>query len=288
MKTSSIKQKVEGNILKIELPELMDKDFSTELAVEVKQWLLQPTVLYALDFKNVREMKQSCYHSLLVFSQNIKMADKKIVSYNFKEQIENQVKLDGISSALNYVIDFNKYLSQEFPKTAAAPQLDVKIINPFLMATKNTLEKQANVKCEPLKPVLASVDGKTYIEPIALAGVISLSTDTFKGTITLAFSEKVFLSIYESMIGEKHEKINNEIKDAAGEILNIIYGTAKTVLNQEHGYQLKPALPTVLSGEKINIRQQTKNKVIVLPFNTQFGQFQVEISFEANSEAAAA
>ena len=287
MSTNQIRQITEGNILKIELPEIMDKEFAHALSVEIQQWLLRPSQLYALDFKNVKELKQSCYHSLVVFSQNIKLADKKIVSFNYQKKIEHQVKSDGIGAALNFVDDFQKYLSQEFPPNKPG-QLDVNIINPFLMATKNTLEKQARTPIEALKPQLASVDQKVYAEPVAIAGVISLSTDTFKGSITLAFSEKVFLAIYESMFGEKHTKINHEIEDAAGELLNIIYGTAKTVLNQEHGFQLKPVLPTILSGEKITIRQQTTQKIIILPFKTQHGQFQVEISFESVAAKAAA
>ncbi|MGZ3691261.1 MAG: chemotaxis protein CheX [Pseudobdellovibrio sp.] len=276
---NKMNQITDGNILKIELPAVMDKDFSNELEMQVKQWLLSPTEIFALDFQNVKELKQSCYHSILVFAQYLKQAEKKIVSFNLEKNIEHQLKMDGISNAIYPIENFQQYLSEQKSKNKAT-QLDVKIINPFLIATKNTFEKQANVKCEPLKPILASVDTKTYDAPIALAGVISLTTDTFKGNITLVFSEKVFLLIYESMFGEKHEKINSEIVDAAGELLNIIYGTAKTVLNQEHGYQLKPAIPTILSGEKISVRQQTKQKVIVMPFKTQHGIFQIEISFE--------
>ncbi|AGH95422.1 chemotaxis protein CheX [Pseudobdellovibrio exovorus] len=281
-----IKHEVRDHYLLIELPKDMDKECATNLNIEIKNWLLQPAQLFVLDFREVSELNQLCYHPLLVLSQNIKMADKKLVSFNFKPSLLNQLKNDGMSSALNCIHDIREYFKQEkSAQTKPQKQIDVSMVNPFLAATKKTLELQANVQCEPLKPQFTYVDNKVYEQPIAIVGVISISTEKFKGSVTLAFPEKIFLKIYESMFGEKHEHINHEIEDAAGEILNIIYGSAKTVLNQEFGYQLKPELPTILSGERINIRQKTNEKVIILPFNTQHGQFQVEISFE-NEQAA--
>lgn len=169
----------------------------------------------------------------------------------------------------------------------SAPQkntlLDVNIINPFIEATQATLEKQAQTKCVPQKAYLVGVNEKSYPESIAIAGVISISTDKFTGTIALAFPERVFLGIYSSMFGEKVDKINTDIEDAAGEILNIIYGSAKTKLNATMGMKLAPALPAILSGEKIQIRQKTHQKLVVLPFETPHGGFQIEISFDSNT-----
>ncbi|MGZ3691546.1 MAG: chemotaxis protein CheX [Pseudobdellovibrio sp.] len=280
METIKFKTVSEGPLLKIELPEILDKESVQALLEQTKEWIQKATTIYALDFANVREFKPSCYQPLLAFAQAVKQNKKKIVSFSCGERVAHQIKLDGISTALNLVDDFKQYLKHELPSNSPG-QLDINLINPFLSATKNTLERQAKTTCEPLKPFLTSVDAKTYETPIAIAGVISLSTDTFKGSITLVFTEKVFLQIYEMMFDEKHTSINHEIEDAAGELLNIIYGSAKTVLNQEMGLQLKPVLPTILSGERIHIRQQTTQKIIILPFKTQHGPFQIEISFDA-------
>lgn len=265
-------------IMTIELPSCVDADYSENLLVSIKEWLTTPIELFTFDFKNTVEFKQSCYRPLLTISQYIRKSGKNIASYNLKQSVDRQIKFDGIADALNIVEDYNAFVAKLF-KTKTG-QVDVQIINPFLEATLVTLEKQANTKSEAQKPLLVSVDDKGTTDDIAIAGIISLHTQQFNGSITLAFPEIVFLKIYESMFGEKVDKITSEIEDAAGELLNIIYGSAKTQLNAKFGYKLAPALPTILSGEKIKIRQKTFKKIIILPFKTQFGFFRIEISFD--------
>lgn len=268
---------INEQVMSIELPEIMDNKFADVLQAAAKDWLESPVTIYALNFKKTLECKQSNYRSLVSLSQQIRKAGRTIVSFNIDSELTQQFKMAGISDALNATSDFNLFLKK---LNSQKPELDVQLINPFLEATLMTLEQQANTKCEAQKPYLIGLDEKPRSDDIAIAGVISLSTEQFSGSITLAFTEVVFLKIYESMCGEVVEKMTAEIEDAAGELLNIIYGSAKTKINEMHNYKLAPALPTILSGEKIKIRQTTYQKVIVLPFKTDFGLFRVEISID--------
>ena len=266
-----------GPIMTIELPESLDTDFADQLLLKAKDWLDASVNLYAFNFKKTTNCKQTTYRSLVTVTQQIKKSGRQLVSFNLDSELVVQFKMAGISDVLNVTDDLESYLKKNGQKKSG---LDVQMINPFLEATLMTLEQTANVKCEAQKPQLIHIDEKSRTDDISIAGVISLTTEQFNGSIALAFPETVFLKIYESMVGEKVEKINSEIEDAAGELLNIIYGSAKTKLNDTGNFKLVPALPTILSGEKINIRQTTYQKVIVLPFMTEFGLFRVEISFD--------
>ncbi len=267
-----------GPVMTIELPETLDSEFSDLLLVNAKDWLAVTTIeLYAFNFQKTTHCKQSTYRALITVSQHMRKSGKQIVSHNLSLELGQQFKLAGISDALNVSADLESYLPKVSQKK---PGLDVQMINPFLEATLITLEQMANTKCEAQKPQLIHIDEKSRSDDISIAGVISLTTEQFNGSITLAFPEVVFLKIYEAMFGEVVDKINEEIEDAAGELLNIIYGSAKTKLNEQCGFKLESALPTILSGEKIKIRQTTYQKVIMLPFKTQFGMFRVEISFD--------
>jgi chemotaxis protein CheX len=82
------------------------------------------------------------------------------------------------------------------------------------------------------------------------------------------------------MVGEKHQKITPELEDAAGELLNMIFGQAKTVLNDQKGYTLDRALPTILSGEKLSLRHQGHATAIILPFESAVGSFHIEVFVE--------
>lgn len=266
-----------GPIMTIELPESLDTDFADQLQLKAKEWLEASVELYTFNFKKTTTCKQTTYRSLLTVTQQIKKSGRQVVSFNLDPELATQFKMAGIADALNVTDDLESFLKKNSQKKST---LDVQMINPFLEATLMTLEQTANVKCEAQKPQLIHLDEKSRTDDISIAGIISLNTDQFTGSIALAFPESVFLKIYESMFDEKVEKINAEIEDAAGELLNIIYGSAKTKLNETCNFKLAPALPTILSGEKIQIRQTTFQKVIVLPFKTAFGLFRVEISFD--------
>ena len=71
-----------------------------------------------------------------------------------------------------------------------------------------------------------------------------------------------------------------ELQDAAAEILNIIYGTVKATVNKTTDYALQPAIPTVFVGEKIKIHQKIVGKIIILPFESSAGAFQMEIAMQ--------
>lgn len=268
---------VNGTALLIEFPENLDTSFAENIQKDATDWIESKSETFAFDFKKTIECKQSTYRALVMAIQQLRKAKKTVVSFNVVDELAQQFKVAGISSTLNIAANIDDYLKKPQSKKV---ELDVQLINPFLEATQFTLEQQASTKCEAQKPQLISLDEKLRSDDIAIAGVITLNSEQFTGTITLAFPEIVFLKIYESMCGEKVEKITPEIEDAAGELLNIIYGSAKTKLNELTQYKFTPALPTILSGEKIKIRQTTSQKIIILPFKTDFGFFRVEISFD--------
>ncbi|OFZ17744.1 MAG: hypothetical protein A2X94_15205 [Bdellovibrionales bacterium GWB1_55_8] len=152
--------------------------------------------------------------------------------------------------------------------------MDVAFVNPFINATKMTLETQANTPVTIGKPFLKDGDNLEF----DIAGVISLTSSAFQGSIALCFPAAVFLAIYSSMLGEKHEEITKEIEDAAGEILNIIFGQAKAELNDKEGYAIQKAIPTIVRGKTLQVHHLSRSVAVVLPFETAAGRFNLEIS----------
>lgn len=265
--------------LEIKLPPELEAKFADEMMAESKSWLIMSVESFVFDFKNVSKVNMQAYRAFIVFAKLVKQGEKKVMSINMLPRLANQLKSDGILGA------FNPLTTEDIARTATAAKprdtFDVNIINPFIEAVVNTLKVQAQSPCHPGKPHLLKVEDKTYAPSIGIVGIITLATTKLNGTISLVFSEPVFLKIYENMFGEKHDKINGEIQDCAAELLNIIYGTAKTKINEMPGYDLQPAIPTVLSGEKMNLHQKTNEKVIILPFESNAGGFQMEIALES-------
>ncbi|MBW1802860.1 MAG: chemotaxis protein CheX [Deltaproteobacteria bacterium] len=152
--------------------------------------------------------------------------------------------------------------------------MDVKLINPFIEATLHILETMAYTKVEAGKPYLK----EDNVARGDVTGVIGLTGST-NGTISVSFTEKSILSIVSNMFGEEIKELNDEIKDAVGEITNMISGQARQKLD-EMGKSLKAAIPSVIMGKDHSITHITKNPVIAIPFNTQDGEFTIEVCFE--------
>ena len=120
--------------------------------------------------------------------------------------------------------------------------MDVKMINPFIEGTLHVLETISSTKAEPGKPFLKE-DEKALGDVTAVIGL----TGEASGTISVSFTEDCILSIVSKMFGEEMTCINGEIRDAVGEISNMISGHARQKL-EVLGRTLKAAIPTVASS----------------------------------------
>lgn len=280
---SNLKVHTEGKTLRIEFAQLIDSKTAEQFSIQSKSWLLSGVEALVFDFQQVKEIKAQAYRAFVTFHQLISKTEIRHASVHVGTNIAQQMKADGLQAVFNPITE----KASDKVTTKKSP-FDVVLINAFCSATKKTLEVQAGMQVTVQKPQLVRLDEKNPISSIGIVGIMNLATDHFCGSLTLMFSAEVFLKIYERMIGETHTEISHEIEDAAGEILNIIYGTAKTELNQQPGYNLKPILPTVLSGGKLNVRQRTSQMIIQLPFETDLGTFYIEVAVEKSAEKSAA
>jgi chemotaxis protein CheX len=130
----------------------------------------------------------------------------------------------------------------EFPKEKV---MDVNIVNPFIEATLNTLETSASTKAERGTPYLK----KTAVATGPITGILKMSGD-YNATISITFSKNGILSVVSKLFGETMSDLNDEIKDAVGEISNMISGQATNTLAQGGG-KYKISLQTVILEEKI-------------------------------------
>ncbi len=154
--------------------------------------------------------------------------------------------------------------------------LNVNFINPFIDGTLNTFKIQCAVEASPGKPFMKG-NGPTLTAEIA--ATIGLASKEFCGSVSIGFSESLFLALMGNMLGEKYTEITKDLEDGASELLNIIFGQAKTVLN-EKGYAIDKAIPTVIRGKGISFNHLSSQPTLVVPFETQHGPFFIEVVLE--------
>jgi chemotaxis protein CheX len=150
--------------------------------------------------------------------------------------------------------------------------MDVKYINPFLEGTIEVLKTMAFVDPRPGKPYLK----KNNLARGDVSGIIGL-TGTIKGSLALSFSTGSILKIVSNMLGEEITSLNGEIRDAVGEITNMVSGAARKKI-EAMGYSLSASLPTVVSGNDHSIMHVLGGPSIVIPFEMDEGSFVVDIS----------
>lgn len=154
--------------------------------------------------------------------------------------------------------------------------MNVEFINPFLSAVSNVLKTMAFTEPQPGKPFLKKEDKPSQGD---ITGILGL-TGPVNGSIAVSFSEGAILAIVSSMFGEQFKAINREVRDAVGELTNMICGDARRML-QEKGYLFRASLPTIIDGKNHKISHSHKGPVLVIPFTINSDYFFVEACFEA-------
>jgi len=149
--------------------------------------------------------------------------------------------------------------------------MDVKYINPFLEGTLHVLKTMAMVEPKAGKPYLnTGMHAKGDV-----SGIIGL-TGAASGSLALSFTEKCIFKIVSNMLGENHKEINADVRDAVGEITNMISGVARKNLESQ-GYNILAAIPTVVSGKNHSIVHVLGGPSVIIPFETNDGPFFVDV-----------
>ncbi len=113
-----------------------------------------------------------------------------------------------------------------------------------------------------------------------ISAMIGLSGG-FSAMLSLHCPEAVGLGIAGAMLGIDIDEVDADVKDALGEIANMIAGGLKERFATE-GIDLVLAIPTTVSGKSYTIASQTRSNRVVTPFTIAAGQFFVEIKYTLN------
>lgn len=154
--------------------------------------------------------------------------------------------------------------------------MKVEIVNSFLEATVSVIKTMAFVDLAPGKPFVK----KGSISTGDISGIVGMTGEgEGEGSLSLSFSKECILHIVGSMFGEPMMDISEEVKDAVGELTNMISGDARRRL-EAVGILYQGAIPTVITGPGHEIRHVTKEPIISVPFETANGGFHLELCFK--------
>lgn len=147
-------------------------------------------------------------------------------------------------------------------------------INPFLNGTINVLKMMAMVDPKPEKPFVKK-DKKAIGD---VSGVIGLTGET-RGVVVVSFSKACALAVISSMLGTSYTELTDEVRDAVGEITNMISGDARRAL-AELGANFEAGIPNVIVGKGHEITSMCQGPCVAIPFTINNEKMTVEASFD--------
>ncbi len=152
--------------------------------------------------------------------------------------------------------------------------MKVEFINPFLESMTKVLATMAHTTSKPGKAAVK----KNSTASGVVTGIIGMAGEQVKGSFAVSFSESLILEIARRMLGEESPKMDETVTDMVGELTNMATGGAKALL-ADQGFEFDMAIPVVISGQGHKIEHSASGPTIVVPFNTDAGDFFIEVSF---------
>jgi chemotaxis protein CheX len=110
-----------------------------------------------------------------------------------------------------------------------------------------------------------------------ISGIIGLSGGA-RGMVSLSFPKATAIAVTNKFIAADHKDFNAEIKDAIGELANIVAGYAKKGLTDFH---VNISLPSVILGAGHQIMEPKDTFSFIVPFTTDLGGFHLTVSLKS-------
>lgn len=188
------------------------------------------------------------------------------------DKISKMITSQGIDSLLTLFSSEDEFVE----KTAKVKKDEVAVfLNTMLESTQHTMKISLECDVKGLPPKICNGgEGLPTIQVGAMAGIIS---SHFNGNMMVGFDKDSFLKAMSRFLQMEVTEITPEIKDGAAELLNVIVGQTKIKLN-EKGFEIKQVIPSVITGEKVDVSPMSKVSTVVIPYEAVFGKFYIMLT----------
>lgn len=112
----------------------------------------------------------------------------------------------------------------------------------------------------------------------SVSAMLGFSGD-LKGMLTVHCPQNVACEITSGLLGMEVGEVDEDVKDAIGELCNMVLGGLKDqFVGQELNINL--AVPTVLAGRTYSIKNFAQEQWAAVPFALEAGEFIVELKYK--------
>ncbi len=115
----------------------------------------------------------------------------------------------------------------------------------------------------------------------SISGMIGLA-GTIKGSLSIHLPNSAALAVTTAFLGMDVEEIDEDVKDAIGELANMLGGSLKAVLDPT-GSGIKLSMPSTVYGEEYSIDCLAEAETVAVPFSFDGQTFIVELQLRIES-----
>jgi chemotaxis protein CheX len=148
--------------------------------------------------------------------------------------------------------------------------MDVAYVHPFIRATIKVF--RVMLGCNLAHPELRPKRDRQPTQEVS--GIIEI-TGPVSGIVVLGISRSAALRVTEVLLNEQVDSVNELVRDAVGELTNMIAGNAKAELD---GMQLRVGLPWVVVGRHHTLPFARSTNSFEIVFDSDWGPVVVGVS----------
>jgi chemotaxis protein CheX len=271
-------ESVGKELLVIHFSETVDDLDIQKFQLLSSDWLSSEAEKIVFDLSKAEQFSEKMYRIVAQFFQSLRKANKSLYTIGVSDSLRRKLQSDGVSDMFNVKPSLDAVIKHS---SKVASNIKSEFVSAIASAVIEIFKVQASTEVKVLKPKLKSEVGNSTYNVIS---VVSLQSDQFQGTVALCFPKQTYLRVYNEMLAESVTEINDENRDAAGELLNMVFGMAKSKVMNEKNLSIDKAIPTILSGDNITMQANSSEVGLVIPMQSSAGPLAVEVAFSVNNK----
>jgi len=112
----------------------------------------------------------------------------------------------------------------------------------------------------------------------SVTGMVGMAGQV-RGLLAIHLTEEAAKSVTGSFLGMDVAEIDDDVRDAIGELANMLAGSIKMMLT-DNGKDIKLSIPSAISGAEYTIDNLAEAESTSVPFTLPAGTFTVELQLE--------
>ncbi len=109
----------------------------------------------------------------------------------------------------------------------------------------------------------------------SITAVVGLA-GTHRGVVAVHLPNRIARAVTSNFLGTEIEEINEEVRDAVGELANMVGGNIKTMLS-DNGADIDLSMPSTIGGDSYFFEKPHDVDTVIVPFDVPDGTFHVEL-----------